>query len=126
MAVSWCIKDGLVCLQSEGEWSRAEWRGAVDGFLADPEFRTGMGLIHDQRRLLLPERGLLEVRAAVDFLRPRTVRIGRARWAVLVGDPGAYGLARVAQAVLLNDTEISLRVFYDASQAEAWVRGTES
>ena len=123
MAVSWRIKDGLVWLQSEGEWSRAEWRVAVDGFLADPEFRPGMGLIHDRRRLLLPEKGLFEVKAEADFLRERTARIGKARWAAVVRDPESYGLGRMLQT-LLSDTDVSLRVFYDPAEAEAWVYGS--
>jgi hypothetical protein len=120
MPVSWRFVDGIVFLESDESWTLDEWRGAVDAFLADPAWVPGMGLIHDRRRMTRSP-NTQEVRDAVGFVGLRQHALGRARWALVVGSPAGYGMARVGEA-LLDGTTITLRTFYDMSSAETWVR----
>jgi hypothetical protein len=42
MPVSWRISQRVVFLESTGKPTFAEWRAAVDAFLADPDYAPGM------------------------------------------------------------------------------------
>lgn len=120
MPISWQIHDGLVWIKSEDPWSIAEWKAAVDAFLAHPEFRQGMGIINDRRGLRRVPTAQ-EVAAAINFVKSREVAMGNARWAMVVGDPTNYGMGRMAQS-LIAGALVSVAVFNTMAEAEAWVR----
>ena len=125
MSVSWRIENGLVWLESAGPWDAMAWMGAVDASLAHPNFRPGMGLVHDRRGLRLPEGpATREVGMALGFVRSRAARIGKARWAIVVADPANFGVGRMAQ-MMAEGTGLTIGVFRDLAEAEAWVRQGE-
>ncbi len=120
MPVSWRIMNGLVYLESDEAATFEEWRGAVEGAIADPAFQPGMGIIHDWRkhRTLLPS---AEVLKRSEYLARNAARFGRTRWALLVDTRAGYGMGRMAET--LTGSGAALRVFRDAVEAEAWAHG---
>jgi hypothetical protein len=120
MSVSWRIADGLVWLESDEAATFEEWRGALEAALADPEFRAGMGVLHDWRR----HRGVMpsaEVLKRSEYLARNAARFQRIRWAVVVASNAGFGLGRMAE--VLTEPGAALRVFRDPVEAEAWARG---
>src|SRR5258708_10821700 len=93
MPVSWRISDGLVFLESDDPVTFGEWQAAIDAALANKDYRPGMGVLHDQRRLKRAP-SIEEGKARVNFVVGRGIR----RWAVLEGRaaslaPGCMGRA---------------------------------
>lgn len=121
MPVAWRVENGLVWLESE-QGSFDDWKAAVDAFLAHPDYRTGMGIIYDRRKLRRAP-GVDELKIALAFVQSRRSKIGMARWALVVGSPAEFGMGRMAQ-ILIGETEVRIRAFFDPQEAEMWVRGS--
>jgi hypothetical protein len=117
MPVSWRISNGLVVLESDEPVTFAEWQAAIDGALASKDYRPGMGVLHDQRRLKHAP-SVEEGKARVSFVAGRGIR----RWAVLAAGDATYGMGRMGEA-LSAATSVEIRAFRDPAEAEAWARG---
>ena len=116
MPVSWHISEGLIRLESSGSVTFAEWKAGVDAALASTDYRPGMGVVHDQRRLRdAPSAEEGRARAAY------VVALGIRRWAVLVGSDVQYGMARLGDAHS-SGTSTEIQAFRDPAEAEAWAR----
>jgi hypothetical protein len=118
--VSWQITNGLVQLESDEAATFEEWREATQRALASSSYRPGMGLVHDQRRVVrVPLAGEIEARAyyAAGQMRAHAVR----RWALVVKGDAAFGMGRMGEA-LANDT-VEFRAFMEMAEALTWARG---
>lgn len=124
MPVSWRIENGLVWLESTEPSAFEEWRAAVEGFLAHPDYRPGMGAIHDWRQ---HQSGLPtgEIRARSHYIVRNAAIFGTMRWALVAPADVAYGMGRMAET-LTAAHPLELRTFRDMAAAEAWVRGGPS
>jgi hypothetical protein len=131
LAISWEIKGGLVWVESTGDSGVAERISTIEAVLADPAYRSGMGLIYDvRRRTNVPE--AVEIQQTVAYLASRGKEIGRSRWALVVNTEAAFGMGRMAGAMLESTSAtwasgslLTGRVFRDLAEAEAWVRGSD-
>jgi len=123
MPVSWRISKGIVFLESDEEAIFEEWRLSLEGALTSSDYRPGMGLVHDIRRMgRVP--AAAEVLARVYFL-ARQMRIyGIKRWAIVATGGAAYGMGRIGEAIVDDgpNAELQFRVFRDLAEAEAWAR----
>jgi hypothetical protein len=119
MPISWQVANGVVFLESGEDATFPEWRQAIEGFLAHPGYRPGMGVIHDWRRLLKAP-ATPDIIARSSYVKGIPPLKGT-RWAFVVGSLAAFGVARMAQ-ILTEESSLELRVFRDMAQAEAWVR----
>lgn len=121
MSVSWRISEGLVVLESDEQSAMAEWQSAVTLALISDQFRPGMALLHDARKVeRVPDPA--EARMRVWFLTTQTRRHGVARWATVVSGPARYGIGRLAEAIVDRDRSAEFRIFLDMAEAEAWLR----
>jgi len=117
MPVSWRISEGIVRIESSESVTFAEWKAAVDAALASSDYRLGLNVLHDQRRLKdAPSAEEGKARAA--YVVARGIR----RWAVLVGSDVQYGMARLGDAHS-SGTSTEIQAFRDPAEAEAWARG---
>ena len=116
MPVSWRISEGAVVIVSDEQATLAEWKAAVDAALADGDYRPGMGVLHDQRRLR-DAPSAEEGRARAAYVAWRGMR----RWAVLAGSDAAYGMGRMGEGIS-SGTATEIRAFRDPAEAEAWAR----
>jgi hypothetical protein len=117
MPVSWRISEGVVFVESDEQATLAEWKAAIEASLAHSEYRPGMGVLHDQRRLT-DAPSIDEGKARVAFVIARGIR----RWAVLAGSEASYGMGRMG-AGISGGTSTEIRAFRDPADAEAWARG---
>jgi hypothetical protein len=117
MPISWRVADGLVWLESEGLVPFEEWRAAVDAALKHPDYRPGMGVLHDWRGLHEPPEAA-DIRSRAEY----GAKLGRIRWALVVSSDVGYGMGRMAE-ILTETPLIELRAFKDIAEAEAWARG---
>ncbi len=113
-------------LESDEHATFEEWTAAVDASLSDPTFRTGMGVVHDIRRMLrVPSPD--EARRRVDFLSKRMHETAIPRRAIVVpaSRPAQYGMGRLAEAVA-ETVEAPFRVFKDHLDAAiVWAQGKD-
>lgn len=124
MPVSCRILRSVVFLESTGKPTFAEWRVAVDAFLADPDYRPGMSVVHDWREAQdVPSPIEIQKRAA--YTAGRLSSSHSTRWALVVRGVTSYGMARMAEA-LMADSAVHVRMFRDPTAAEAWVRAPEA
>jgi hypothetical protein len=100
-----------------------EWREAMNALLEDPEFRTGMPIVSDRRRLgEAPTTAMIQMMAAYEY--EHRDLFGACRWAVVTAPEARaeFGMARMSQAVLEGGrSRIMLRPFTDLDQAIRWV-----
>jgi hypothetical protein len=123
MPVSWRIVRGVVFVESTGKPTFAEWRAAVDAFLADLDYRPGMSVVHDWREAQ-------DVPSPIEIQRRAAYAAGRlsshpTRWALVVRGVTSYGMARMAEA-LMGDSAVHVRMFRDPTAAETWARAPEA
>jgi hypothetical protein len=116
MPVSWRISEGIVWLESSEPVTFAEWTAAIDGALAQKDYKPGMGMLHDQRRMKHGP-SIEEAHKRVAFVAARGIR----KWAVLAESADSYGMGRVGEA-LSNGTATAIRAFRDPDAAAAWLR----
>jgi hypothetical protein len=122
MPVMWTIARGVVLLESQSEVTFGEWRAAVDEFNRHPDYRPGMGVIHDWRKrttLVTAD----DARARARYLERLVPALGTTRWAAIVEREADFGLARMVEILLDGVSGIDYRVFRDPVEAEAWARG---
>lgn len=122
MPIAWKINGGIAWLQTTDPWTIDEWISAAEAFMAHPDFRPGTGIINDRRKARAPTTS--EVKATISFIQRRGSVVGPARWAAVTSDSANYGMTRMAQ-FLVEGMSITLGVFRDPADAEAWVRGAE-
>ncbi len=122
MAATVTVLDAFVLLETDDATSLAEWQAAVDSVAVHPEYRPGMGVVHDWRK---HSRALemAEIEARSRYLSASP--LGSIRWALLVERAVDYGMGRMAEA-LLDGSSVHLRVFQDKAEAEAWARARPS
>lgn len=104
----------------------AEWVAMMERLIADPDFRPGLGFLNDFSAHPAPSAA--EIRAVEGWLAEHAVRLGPARWAVVVGGAAAYGMTRMLEMLLESEGahRIAVRAFRDPVAAETWLRATEA
>jgi hypothetical protein len=119
--VSWTITDGIVRLESDDAATLDDWRATVDAFRRHADYRTGMGVINDWRKRARAITAQ-DAQARTSYMVQYGAAFGPTRWAVVVSRDVDFGMARVEEAPLEGVPNITLRVFRDPIEAEAWVR----
>ncbi len=99
--------------------SAADVAAFLDAVLAHPDFRPGMGVLYDRRRVDPPDRASMEAVAAA--IRERADRLGPYRWAVVAADLDTVGMVRYGQ-VHHAGSGVEGRAFGDPAEALAWLR----
>lgn len=108
-------------LLSDEESSLREWCDAIDAAVESPWFRPGMPVVHDARRMRrVPD--AIEAQERINVLAMHAGASGFRRWATVVDGTAILGVGRMGET-LASDVGVSLRVFTDAGEAEAWARG---
>lgn len=122
MPVSWRISEGTVRLASDGRVTFEAWRAALDAFSRHPDYRPGMGVIHDWRNRREPME-TAEAWARSNYILQLAATFAPTRWAVVVETRADSGARRMRRVLLPAAAIVQFGVFRDASEAEAWVRG---
>lgn len=113
----------LVTYVVEGNATADEARAFLDAVAAHPHYRYGFDFFGDRRDVdAAPEPNYIFAVAAEVNARARL--IGPCRWAVVVGDPVALGMARM-WAHLAASSGVDIRPFPTAAEAVAWFALTE-
>ena len=107
-----------------GELSESEIRDLFTEFPKLPGFRPGLNLFIDLRDCWT-RLGWWNVRRVAEQLRGAEPAWGQSKWAVVVSSDVLFGLARVF-AAFIEGCPVTIRVFRDPGQAEAWLRTTEA
>ena len=111
---------GRICtIHYASEPTLDEWRETMLAVIADPRFSPSVGLLFDRHRLAGAPSAEF-VQGAADFVSEHQALLSRVKTAVVIGNPGAYGMARVGQA-LLDPHGVSFRIFESLAEAEAWL-----
>lgn len=106
----------------EGTWTAAEMLSCV-GTAVHEAGEPGFNIISDHR--LIGEPATREqVELLVDHLTDLRRYVRDARWAVIVAKPASFGMMRMF-SVLAERVPLTVRVFMDAAEAEAWARTGE-
>lgn len=114
----------------EQELVRVRISGAFDGsvleermqaFYAHPELRPGMDTVFDVRDLDVRGMTSEDMEYIGSLNRDQASRRGEVRVALLVDGPLQYGIWRMHE-VLGESPNLTLRVYRDPAEAEAWIR----
>ena len=119
MPVSWRIAEGCALLESDEMATLDEWKGAVDAALRARDFKRGMAVVHDLRRMFrvpTPD----EARARLAFLVSRSREFGVSRWAIVVAGTAHYGMGRMAEFLSEDERAVEFQVFREPAEAIAW------
>ena len=111
---------GIARLTGTGEVLPAEWVDVMDHILRDPDHEPGMGFLMD-RRLVTNTPTTPMIRVATEFFLARAAQLGRCRYASVVSDLAAYGMARM-KSLLAENQVVTVQAFTDLAEAERWLR----
>ncbi|MEP6672921.1 MAG: hypothetical protein ABJF10_27405 [Chthoniobacter sp.] len=95
----------------------AEWESTMEQIFSDPAYVPGFGLLLDRRYIMHPADGEY-IRSMVAYMEKNDTRTNGARWAILVTDPGSFGMARMAEQLAPSD---HIRAFRELEKAWEWV-----
>jgi hypothetical protein len=113
----------LVAYVVEGNATAEEARAFLDAVVAHPRYCYGFDFFGDRRDVAeAPEPVYIYAVAAEVNARARL--IGPCRWAVVVGDPLAFGMARMWGS-MAQSSGVEIRAFRTAEEAAGWLALTE-
>ena len=114
---------GLVRLDYQKAPTFDEWAAVMRAVFQDPAYRPGFAFLSDHRGLEPPTTEY--VRSVAEFVTIHREKLTGSRWAVVVGSPAAYGMARMGQT-LAEGFGGEAAIFTDADAADAWLREESS
>lgn len=110
---------GIVSVVAHGRITPEEALATFDAIVGDPEFRPGIDVLSDHRRL--------ETVLDADFVRAFMFRVQQAspllqgsRIAFVESGEARYGMARMT-SILAESSPIELRAFQDMDEAKRWL-----
>jgi hypothetical protein len=110
----------VVAITSHEDPSIEEWIAVLEAVLADPKFEPGFVFLSDRRAVTAPASTSFIEQAAA-YLSERPAVFGGSRWAILVDTPGSYGMARMGQAIVNDQSSLEVRIFRDPADALMWL-----
>jgi hypothetical protein len=110
---------GLVSYTATGSIRKSDAKEFLDAVLTHPDFRRGFRFIGD-RRDMVTARGDEYARAVAALVEANKEQLAPCRWAALVPNPVAYGMARM-WSLMAGDTGVSIQPFYELSEAMEWL-----
>jgi len=119
--LSYTIDETLVRIVAVGPPGARELDALLHAIAADPGYRRGMPILHDQRGATTPTTDYAH--QVAEIMRKHASRLGPCRWAVVVGidDRGlAYGMSRMISA-LHDASAIASRPFTSVEEALEWL-----
>ena len=121
MSVSFAFDDSghAVTLHYTAEPSLQEWTDTMLAAMNDPRFHPGIKLLLDRHLLGPPSPDF--VHGVAEFVGLHRAILSRCPSAILVGGKGAYGMARMGQA-LIDFHGVTFEIFESAEAAEEWLR----
>jgi len=109
----------VVRLTYSGEVTFADWTATMTAVFESPVYRPGFRFLLDRRLALSPQ--IDYVKRAVEFTRAHRRRVVGSRWAVVVSNSSAFGMARFGQD-LAKGLVKDVLVCKDMADAENWLR----
>jgi hypothetical protein len=106
----------------EGDFTAAEMLSCV-GTAVHEAGEPGFNIVSDHRLIGEPATRD-QVELLVEHLTDLRRYVRDCRWAVIVSKPASFGMMRMF-AVLAERVPLTVRVFTDAAEAEAWARTGE-
>ena len=112
---------GLVVLTYCRQPTLPEWLASMTQVLDDPQYRPGMAILSDRRRLE-DTASSSTIRAMADWVTRRRDRFAGCRWAVVVSPQAIaeYGMARMG-SVLFERSGVRLQAFKSWADALDWL-----
>ncbi len=108
----------VVTIRYENEPTLSEWTETMSAVMKDPRFRLGVKILLDRRLVGTPSPEF--VRGVSDFVSVHRETLSKCPLALVVGTKGAYGMARMGQA-LLDVHGVTFEIFKSLGAAKRWL-----
>lgn len=109
----------LVIYVVEGNATREEAIAFLDTVIAHPDFRRGFNFLGDRRDVVKgPSSGYIY--GITEDINIRQKTLAPCRWAVIVSDDYAYGMARM-WGIMTERTKVEILPFHTAKEATDWL-----
>ena len=95
-----------------------EWSALMDSIFDSPSYSEGSSFLIDRRAAPIPQ--TKDVQAIMRYVDEKEARGETNGWALVVGDLGSFGMARMAQQ--LSDFENTIGVFKNVDDANVWLK----
>jgi len=95
-----------------------QWSETMDAVFADPAYQSQMGMLLDHRAITQPA-NTAYIKQMVSYIDRRRAIAGQCHWAIVVSDPGSYGMGRMAEQ--LSGSTHDIRTFKNLAEAEMWL-----
>jgi hypothetical protein len=110
---------GMLFIEAEGETTQAARLQAMQAWIRDPEFRSGLQTLADfSESITVPT--LADLEEVVAYMRRYATTIGQKRIAIVTSRPVSFGVARQFGA-LAPGAFLTVRVFKDRESALTWL-----
>ena len=116
-------KTGLRTYDVKGEMTPEDFKGALVGIFAQPDYVPGSNALWDLREATGSAFSVHEIRGVVEeVLKHRTEDTG-SRVALVVVSSRDFGLGRMYEQMMAAATLVTIMVFRDCDEAEIWAKG---
>jgi hypothetical protein len=121
MPVTYSIDEAahLVTLHYTGDTTFDEFASTMREVFLDPRYRLGLRFLVDRRIADVPTTSYIQRGTA--FLTAHRAELTGSRWAVVVSNTTAYGMARMGQTMGESDA-VDAGVFTGIDEALAWLQ----
>lgn len=110
---------GVVTLT--GEFTVESFREFYEQLLNDPNFRSGMNLLWDTRKVCFQSLTPESLRLFQGYIISRLPRRGKSRSAVVIDEDYAFGMMRMFEQSNENMIPIQFQVYRDVHPAREWL-----
>jgi aryl carrier-like protein len=119
LSISFDDSARLVTIHYAGEPTLEEWTETMLAAMGDPRFGPGIKLLLDRRLVGTPSSDF--VHGVTDFIGTHRAVLSQCRVAIMVGGIGAYGMARMGQA-LLTFHGVTFDILESTAALEEWLQ----
>jgi hypothetical protein len=121
LAVKWSYQNGLLVMETVGDYTIDELKVAIAEAAADPGFKPGASVLIDSRESAVQALGPSDVEQRISLIASLPVRGFSPRCALVVRtEPVRFGVGRQLQ-MHVESRGVKLHVGYDLPAALAWL-----
>ncbi len=106
-----------------GKAEAVDFTRIVRDLINHKEFKVGMSFLHDYRNVDVGNLSVNDARGLAIMAGSCREEFGKGRWALLMSDGLAFGMARIWHGSVDARVDIAIEVFRETDEAIKWIEG---
>ena len=115
------LPKGRLQVVTEGQGTPQGIIDFLNDVISHPQWKSGMSLLVDHRKLSLKNLDRLDTETVVDHFVNIRDRLGSGKCALVMNRDVDFGIARASEMMVSNRTDMEIQVFRSMEEAEKWL-----